>query len=45
MIGGIEGWKNEGFASTKSAQPESGNLENDPMETISGQRAEFGGVL
>jgi rhodanese-related sulfurtransferase len=45
MIGGIEGWKNEGFALTKGAQPESGDLEDDPTETISAQRAEFGGAL
>jgi rhodanese-related sulfurtransferase len=51
MIGGIEGWKDEGFALTKfaqpaeGAQPVSGNLEDDAMQTISAQRAEVGGAL
>ena len=43
MIGGIEGWKDEGFALTQVAQPKSGNLENGGMETA--QRAEFRGAL
>ena len=45
MIGGIEGWKDEGFALTKDAQPESANLENNAMEPISAQRAEVAGAL
>jgi rhodanese-related sulfurtransferase len=45
MIGGVEGWKNEGFALTKGAQSESGNLETGAMETKSAPSAEFGGAL
>jgi len=45
MIGGIEGWKDEGFALIKGTQLGRGNLENGAMEAMSAPKAEFGGAL